>query len=62
MLGPLVGLVGSLQALEALKLLVGFGKPLVGRLLLIDALDTRFREMRVRRDPACSCCSGGPLP
>lgn len=61
-LGPLVGLVGSLQALEALKLLVGFGKPLVGRLLLIDALDTRFREMRVRRDPACSCCSGRPLP
>lgn len=56
-LGPLVGLVGSLQALEALKLLAGFGKPLVGRLLLIDALDTRFREMRVRRDPVCSCCA-----
>lgn len=56
--GPLVGLVGSLQALEALKLLAGFGAPLVGRLLLIDALDSRFREMRVRRDPACSCCGG----
>lgn len=55
-LGPLVGLVGSLQALEAIKLLVGFGQPLVGRLLLIDALETRFREMRVRRDPACACC------
>ncbi|UJJ30537.1 molybdopterin-synthase adenylyltransferase MoeB [Halopseudomonas maritima] len=54
--GPLVGLVGSLQALEALKLLVGFGEPLVGRLLLIDALDSRFRELRVRRDPACNCC------
>ncbi|OWL90746.1 molybdopterin-synthase adenylyltransferase MoeB [Halopseudomonas aestusnigri] len=54
--GPLVGLVGSLQALEALKLLAGFGKPLVGRLLLIDALDSRFRELRVRRDPGCSCC------
>lgn len=49
-LGPLVGLVGSLQALEALKLLAGFGEPLVGRLLLIDALGTRFRELRVKRD------------
>lgn len=54
--GPLVGLVGSLQALEALKVLAGFGQPLVGRLLLIDALDSRFRELRVRRDPGCSCC------
>lgn len=57
--GPLVGLVGSLQALEALKLLAGFGEPLVGRLLLIDALDTRFRELRVRRDPGCRCCGAG---
>lgn len=55
-LGPLVGIIGSLQALEALKLLAGFGEPLVGRLLLVDALTSRFREMRVRRDPACSCC------
>lgn len=54
--GPLVGLVGSLQALEALKLLAGFGEPLVGRLLLIDALTTRFRELKVRRDPQCSVC------
>ncbi|WP_268799594.1 molybdopterin-synthase adenylyltransferase MoeB [Pseudomonas huanghezhanensis] len=56
-IGPLVGVVGSLQALEALKLLAGFGEPLVGRLLLIDALTTRFRELRVKRDPACSVCS-----
>lgn len=56
--GPLVGLVGSLQALEALKLLGGFGEPLVGRLLLIDALGSRFRELRVRRDPGCSVCGG----
>lgn len=55
-----MGLVGSLQALEALKLLAGFGEPLVGRLLLIDALGTRFRELRVRRDPACSVCGGRP--
>jgi adenylyltransferase/sulfurtransferase len=54
--GPLVGVVGSLQALEALKLLAGFGEPLVGRLLLIDALTTRFRELRVKRDPGCSVC------
>ena len=58
-IGPLVGLVGSLQALEALKLLAGFGEPLVGRLLLIDALSSRFREMRIRRDPACACCGTG---
>ncbi|HWD34135.1 MAG TPA: molybdopterin-synthase adenylyltransferase MoeB [Pseudomonas sp.] len=56
--GPLVGLVGSLQALEALKLLAGFGQPLVGRLLLIDALGSRFRELRVKRDPGCSVCGG----
>lgn len=58
--GPLVGLVGSLQALEALKLLAGFGEPLVGRLLLIDALGSRFRELRVKRDPACGVCAGRP--
>lgn len=55
-LGPLVGMVGSLQALEALKLLAGFGEPLVGRLLLIDALSGRFRELKVKRDPACAVC------
>ena len=55
-LGPLVGLVGSLQALEALKVLAGFGETLVGRLLLIDALGTRLRELRVKRDPACFIC------
>lgn len=54
--GPLVGMVGSLQALEALKLLVGFGEPLIGRLLLIDALSSRFRELRVKRDPHCAVC------
>lgn len=59
-MGPLVGVVGSLQALEALKLLAGFGEPLVGRLLLIDALNSRFRELRIRRDPGCGCCGAGP--
>lgn len=55
-LGPVVGLVGSLQALEALKLLAGFGEPLVGRLLLVDAMTTRFRELRLKRDPQCPLC------
>ena len=52
-------MVGSLQALEALKLLVGFGEPLIGRLLLIDALSGRFRELRVKRDPHCPVCGSG---
>lgn len=55
-LGPLVGAIGSLQALETLKLLAGFGTPLVGRLLLLDALTSRFRELRVQRDPHCAVC------
>lgn len=58
-IGPLVGTVGSLQALEAMKLLAGFGEPLVGRLLLIDALQSRFRELRIKRDPGCACCGAG---
>lgn len=58
-LGPVVGMVGSLQALEALKLLAGFGEPLVGRLLLVDALSSRFRELKVKRDPACAVCGNG---
>ena len=55
-LGPVVGLVGSLQALEVLKLVAGFGEPLVGRLLLIDAFSGRFRELRAKRDPGCAVC------
>lgn len=55
-LGPVVGMVGSLQALETLKLLAGFGEPLVGRLLLVDALSCRFRELKVKRDPGCAVC------
>lgn len=55
-LGPLVGLIGSLQALEAMKIIAEFGEPLVGRLLLVDALSSRFRELKVRRDPNCAVC------
>lgn len=55
-LGPLVGLIGSLQALEAMKILADFGETLIGRLLLVDALSSRFRELKVRRDPQCVVC------
>ena len=52
----LPGIVGSLQANEALKLIAGYGEPLVGRLLTFDAQSTRFAEVRVRRDPSCPAC------
>lgn len=52
----LPGIVGSLQANEALKLIVGYGKPLVGRLLVFDAQATSFQEVKVRRDPNCPVC------
>jgi molybdopterin/thiamine biosynthesis adenylyltransferase len=55
-LAPLVGVMGSMQALEVLKLVGGFGEPLVGRLLLFDVGQTRWRELRLRRDPACGVC------
>lgn len=59
-LGVLAGIVGSLQASETIKLLLGIGTPLVGRLLLIDALDARMREVRIARDPACPLCGESP--
>lgn len=55
-LGVLPGIVGSIQALEAIKLLLGKGETLVGRLLLFDALKLRFRELELRKDPACPIC------
>ncbi len=58
-LGVLPGVIGLLQATEALKLLLGTGTPLVGRLLLYDALGTHFRELNVRRDPLCPACGDG---
>jgi len=59
-LGVLAGMVGSFQANEAIKLILGIGTPLVGRLLLIDALDGRVREVRIARDPACPLCGETP--
>ena len=55
-LGVLPGLVGTIQAAEALKLLLGAGEPLIGRLLLVDALTMQFRTVRVRKNPACPAC------
>ncbi len=57
---PLTGIVGATQAAEALKLIAGVGESLAGRLLLIDALAMRWREMRVPRDPECPVCSLRP--
>jgi adenylyltransferase/sulfurtransferase len=59
-LGVLPGIIGSLQALEAIKLVLGVGDPLIGRLLLFDALGLRFRELALRKDPDCPLC--GPAP
>jgi molybdopterin/thiamine biosynthesis adenylyltransferase/rhodanese-related sulfurtransferase len=56
-LGALPGLVGTLQAVEVLKLILGAGQVLTGRVLLIDALGSRFSELRLRKDPRCTVCS-----
>ena len=58
-LGVLPGIIGLFQANEALKLLLGAGEPLIGRLLTFDALGTRFSELKLRRDPQCPVCSDG---
>ena len=55
-LGVLPGLVGLLEATEAIKVILGKGKPLVGRMLALDALDMTFREYKLRRDPECPMC------
>ena len=59
-LGMLPGLVGSIQATETVKLIIGIGKSLAGRLLLIDAMDMEFRTVKLRRDPACPLCGDAP--
>ncbi len=60
MLGVLPGMIGLVQATETIKLLLGLGEPLVGRLLTYDALGMRFREVRLRRDPGCPLCGVAP--
>lgn len=59
-LGVLPGIVGSIQAAETIKLVLGTGEPLVGRLLLFDALRMGFRELKLRRDPDCPVCGESP--
>lgn len=59
-LGALCGMIGSLQALETIKLILGVGQPLHGRLIVFDALDHRTRTLNVRRDPACPLCGTTP--
>ncbi|HEY3080085.1 MAG TPA: molybdopterin-synthase adenylyltransferase MoeB [Chloroflexota bacterium] len=58
--GVLPGIVGSIQAVEVLKLLLGEGEPLIGRLLIFDALAMEFSEVKIRRDPACPVCGDNP--
>ena len=59
-LGILPGIIGTLQSNETVKLLLGVGEPLVNRLLLLDALEMRFREVRFAKDPACPVCGTSP--
>jgi adenylyltransferase/sulfurtransferase len=59
-LGVLCASIGAVQATEAVKVLTGIGEPLVGRLLVYDALEMRFREVRVRKDPECPLCGKNP--
>jgi adenylyltransferase/sulfurtransferase len=59
-IGVLPGLIGLIQATETIKLILDLGDPLIGRLLLVDALAARFREVAIRRDPACPLCGEKP--
>jgi len=59
-LGVLPGIIGTIQATEALKLIMGIGEPLVGRLMLFDALAMRFRELKLRKNPDCPVCGEHP--
>jgi sulfur-carrier protein adenylyltransferase/sulfurtransferase len=59
-LGILPGAIGTIQATETVKLILGIGEPLIGRLLLYDALGMRFREMKLRKDPDCPVCGENP--
>ena len=54
------GVIGVIQATETIKLIVGQGDPLVGRLLMYDSLGMKFREIRIRRDPKCPLCGDNP--
>jgi adenylyltransferase/sulfurtransferase len=59
-LGVLPGIIGMIQAIETIKLIIGVGEPLVGRLLSFDALKMKFRDFKLRRDPDCPVCGDAP--
>jgi adenylyltransferase/sulfurtransferase len=59
-LGVLPGVIGVIQAIEAIKLIIGIGEPLTGRLVHFDALKLKFREFKLRRDPKCPVCGDNP--
>ena len=59
-LGVLPGIIGVIQATEAIKLILGIGEPLIGRFLIYDALKMRFRELKLRKDPECPVCGTNP--
>jgi sulfur-carrier protein adenylyltransferase/sulfurtransferase len=59
-LGVLPGIIGTIQALETIKLILGIGEPLIGKLLLFDALRMKFRELKLRKDPECPVCGENP--
>jgi adenylyltransferase/sulfurtransferase len=59
-LGVLPGIIGTIQAMETIKLILGIGEPLIGRFLIVDALRMKFRELRLRKDPDCPVCGTHP--
>ena len=59
-LGVLPGIIGVMQAIEAVKLIIGIGEPLIGRMIAFDALKMKFREFKLRRDPKCPVCGENP--
>ena len=59
-LGAAAGVMGTLQALEVIKEITGAGESMAGKLLIYEALNTRFRSVRFQKDPACALCGGNP--
>ncbi|MDY5295603.1 MAG: ThiF family adenylyltransferase, partial [Escherichia coli] len=55
-MAPLIGVIGSLQAMEAIKMLAGYGKPASGKIVMYDAMTCQFREMKLMRNPGCEVC------
>ena len=60
-MSPVVGIIGSMQAMEAIKIISNLGKTLTGRLMLLDAFTSQWREMRLPKDPSCEACSADKL-